>query len=136
MSPWLFNKYIKKLIALLERSDKLYKIKNVSKGIMVYADDTNVIAHIVEDLNKCLSIIETYCALYDISINAKKTTNGFILGEPTSIIEPIIKINGDTLEKVKYFKFLGVMIGLHRMHLEKRRSLFHDRNRRNKKTWD
>jgi hypothetical protein len=48
-------------------------------------------------------------------------------GEPTSIIEPIIKINGDTLEKEKYFKFLGVMIesnGSHRLHLEKRRSLF------------
>jgi len=48
-------------------------------------------------------------------------------GEPTSIIELIIKINGDTLEKVKYFKFLGVMIesnGSQKMHLEKRRSLF------------
>ena len=72
ISPWLFNKYINKLIEVLERSDKLYKIKNVSKGIMVYADDTNVIAHTFEDLNKCLSIIETYCALYDIIINAKK----------------------------------------------------------------
>jgi hypothetical protein len=37
---------------MLERSDKLYKINNMSKGIMVYADDTNVIARIVEDLNK------------------------------------------------------------------------------------
>jgi hypothetical protein len=48
-------------------------------------------------------------------------------GKPTSIIEPIIKINGGTLEKVKYFKFLFVMIesnGSHRMHLDKRRSLF------------
>ena len=80
----------------------------MSKGIMVYADVTNVIAHTVEDLNKCLSIIETYCALYDIIINAKK--NKWIhFGEPTSIIEPIIKINGDTLEKIKYFcKFPGV----------------------------
>jgi len=79
MSPWLFNKYIKKLIEVLERSDKLYKIKNVSKGIMVNADDTNVIAQTVEDLNKFLSIIEIYYVLYDISINAKKTTNGCIL---------------------------------------------------------
>ena len=44
MSPWLFNKYINKLIELLERSDKLYKINYMSKGIMVNADDTNVIA--------------------------------------------------------------------------------------------
>ncbi len=45
-------------------------------------------------------------------------------GEPTNII---IKINGDTLETVKFFKFLGVITesnGSYRMHLEKRRSLF------------
>ncbi len=77
MSPWLFNKYINKLSEVLERSDKLYKIKNVSKGIMVNADDTNVKAHTVEDLNKSLSIIETYCALYDIRINAKKQMDDF-----------------------------------------------------------
>ena len=126
MSPWLFNKYINKLIELLERSGKLYKIKNMPKGIMVYADDTNVIAHTIEDLNKCLKIIETYCMLYDISINAKKT-KWMHFGEPTSIIEPEIRINGGTLEKVKFFKFLGVIIesnGSYKMHLEKRRSLF------------
>jgi hypothetical protein len=42
----------------------------MSKGIMVYEIDSNVIAHTKEDLNKCPNIIETYCALYDISINA------------------------------------------------------------------
>ncbi len=68
--PELFNKYINKLIELLERSDKLYYINNMSKVIMVYANDSNVIAHTVEDLNKCPNIIKTYCALYDISINA------------------------------------------------------------------
>ncbi len=76
----------------------------MSKGIMVYANDSNVIAQTKEDLNKCPNIIETYCALYDISINAKKNKL-MHFGEPTNIIEPIIKIDGDTLEKVKFFKF-------------------------------
>jgi hypothetical protein len=126
MSPWLFNKYINKLIDLLERSKRVYKLKEMYKGIMVYADDTNVISHTVDDLNVCIGIIERYCALYDISINAKKT-KWMRLGEARSSIEPIVKINGDTLEKVDSFKFLGVIIesnGSYKKHLEKRRSLF------------
>ena len=126
MSPWLFNKYINKLIDLLERSKKIYKMKDMYKGIMVYADDTNVISHTVDDLNVCIGIIEKYCALYDISINAKKT-KWMRFGEAKSIIDPLIKINGDVLEKVNFFKFLGVIIesnGSYKMHLDKRRSLF------------
>ncbi len=96
------------------------------KGIMVYADDTNVISHTVQDLRNCINIIENYCMLYDVSINAKKT-KWMHLGKPTSLIEPEIKVNGDILEKVTAFKFLGVIIesdGSHKLHVEKRRSLF------------
>jgi hypothetical protein len=126
MSPWLFNKYINKLLELLERSGKLYKLNEMYKGIMVYADDTNVISHTVEDLRVCINIIENYCMLYDISINAKKT-KWMHLGLQSSIIVPEIRVNGDILEKVLSFKFLGVIIesnGTHKMHIEKRRSLF------------
>jgi hypothetical protein len=126
MSPWLFNKYINNLIERLETSKKTYEINGISKGVMVYADDTNVIAHTFDDLMICIFIIERYCSLYDICINAKKTKWKFF-GEPRSIVEDEVKLNGATLEKVKSFKFLGVIIaqdGSYKEHILKRRSMF------------
>jgi hypothetical protein len=126
MSPWLFNKYINNLIAKLEASGKTYQLNGQSKGILVYADDTNVIAHNPKDLYICIFIIERYCMLYDIAINEKKT-KWMLFGEPKSNLNEEIRVNGTILEKVNSFKFLGVIIednGSHKEHISKRRSLF------------
>jgi hypothetical protein len=64
--------------------------------------------------------------LYDISINAKKT-KWMLLGQPRSVVEETVKVNGVTLEKLNTFKFLGVIIdskGCFKEHLAKRKSLF------------
>jgi hypothetical protein len=126
MSPWLFNRYINDLIIKLEKSNKTYNINGMSKGVMVYADDTNVISHNLVDLYECIFIIERYCMLYDITINAKKT-KWMLLGEPKSIVAEEVLLKGAVLEKVESFKFLGVIInsnGSYLEHLARRRSLF------------
>jgi hypothetical protein len=64
--------------------------------------------------------------LYDISINAKKT-KWMLLGQPRSVVEETVKVNGVTLEKLNTFKFLGVIIdskGCFKKHLAERKSLF------------
>jgi hypothetical protein len=126
MSPWLFNKYIDKLIAQLEATGKTYRIGDIPVGTMVYADDTNVICHTAEDLHRCIIVIERYCMLYDIKINAKKT-KWMLFGKPNSVLDESVRVNGELLEKVKSFKFLGVTIcqdGSFTEHIEKRKSLF------------
>jgi hypothetical protein len=126
MTPWLFNKYINNLIEKLDVSQKIYELNGVPKGVMVYADDTNVIAHTINDLRYCIILIERYCSLYDIAINAKKT-KWMLFGEPRSIIQEEVKVNGSVIEKVTSFKFLGVIIaqdGSCKDHLLKRRSMF------------
>ena len=81
---------------------------NVCKGVMVYADDTNVIAHTFEDLMICIFIIERYCSLYDICINAKKT-KWMLFGEPRSIVEDEVKVNGIIfLKKFKLYVCLTI----------------------------
>ncbi len=98
----------------------------VRKGVMVYADDTTVVCETLNNLNKCIAIIENYCDLYDIKINAKKT-KWMQFGDSKSIVEPIVRVNGEILEKVEQFKFLGVIIssnGKPDNHLSKRKSLF------------
>jgi hypothetical protein len=125
-SPDLFNDYINLLLVQLEVMGNSYKLGGVEKGVMVYADDTTVICHTLENLNISIAIIEKYCDLYDIKINAKKT-KWMLIGEPDSIIDPVVKVNGEILDRVEEFKFLGVIIssdGKPTRHIKKRKSLF------------
>jgi hypothetical protein len=125
-SPDLFNDYINQLIIILEKSGKTYKIGNLSKGVMVYADDTTLVCSSLKDLDGCLQLIEQYCSLYDIIINAKKT-KGMIFGAITSILEPDILVNKQRIEIVDNFKFLGVNIdreGNFKKHIEIRKTAF------------
>ena len=125
-SPDLFNDYINKLIILLNESGRLYSLGGIPKGIMVYADDTTLVCNNLTDLRACIELIENYCNLYDIIINARKT-KGMIFGKITSIVEPEIKVNKQTIEIVEVFKFLGVNIdreGTFKKHLIIKRSAF------------
>jgi hypothetical protein len=126
MSPWLFNKYINNLIEQLEDSGRTYQLNGAPMGVMVYADDTNIITHTIEDLHMCVHIIERYCMRYDISINAKKT-KWMLFARPLSILNEEVRVNGVILEKVDSFKFLGVIIrsdGCYKEHVQRRRAMF------------
>jgi hypothetical protein len=125
-SPDLFNDYINDLLISLELSHGTYKLGGMDKGVMVYADDTTIVCDSLDSLNKNIKIIESYCDRYDICINAKKT-KCMIFGPIKSIVEPEVKVNGQTLEIVDTFKFLGVHIdrdGGYKKHLNIRRSAF------------
>jgi hypothetical protein len=125
-SPDLFNDYINKLIIMLETCRETYKLGGLYKGVMVYADDTTLVCDSIESLNKCIKIIEDYCDQYDIIINAKKT-KCMIFGRICSIVEPEVRVNGQILEIVESFKFLGVHVdnaGQFKKHVSARRSTF------------
>jgi hypothetical protein len=97
------------LIITLDESGKTYDFGGLKKGTMVYADDTTLVCDNINNLKACIQIIEVYCKLYDIQINAKKT-KCMIFGEIRSIVEPEIKVNDQIIEIVNTFKFLGVHI--------------------------
>ena len=58
---------------MLDMSGKTYNIGGLSKGVMVFANDTTFVCDKLKDLNVFIQIIENYCMLYDITINAKIT---------------------------------------------------------------
>jgi hypothetical protein len=125
-SPDLFNDYINELICLLDFSNKTYKLGGLQKGTMVYADDTTLVCSNLRDLEDCISIIEKYCSKYDIIINAKKT-KCMIFGTIKSIEAPQVKVNGQILEIVDVFKFLGVNIdreGTFAKHIKIKKAAF------------
>jgi hypothetical protein len=87
---------------------------------------TTVVCHDISSLEYCIKIIERYCDVFDIQINAKKT-KCMVFGPIKSIVEPEIKVNGQILEIVENFKFLGVHIergGKHDKHISIRRTAF------------
>ena len=68
---------------------------------MMYADDANIIEHTHTLSRACIFIIERYCSLYDISINAQKKTKMDVFWGPQKNNE--VKVNGTILETVTSF---------------------------------
>jgi len=65
--------------------------------------------------------------IFTTSKLTQKKTKWMQFGDSKSIVEPIVRVNGEILEKVEQFKFLGVIIssnGKPDNHLSKRKSLF------------
>ncbi len=126
LSPFLYNLLVNDLLNILENSKLTYRIGNTYKGILVYADDTNIICESLHNLNLIIKLIERFCSDYDIKINAKKT-KWMRLTPNYSIEEGMVQIGEVPIEEVFEFKFLGVIIrsdGSHTTHLKNRRKLY------------
>jgi hypothetical protein len=128
LSPFLYNLLVNNMLDLIEGSGLTYKINGLSKGILVYADDTNVICDSICKINAVIKLIERFCSDYDITINSKKTkwmrlTPNYSL----TLGEDKVSIAGVEIEEVKEFKFLGVIIssnGSHMPHYKSRRNVY------------
>jgi hypothetical protein len=70
LSPLLYNLLVNDLLNVLEKSKLTYKIGDNYKGILVYADDTNIICESLKNINLVILLIERFCNEYDIKINA------------------------------------------------------------------
>ena len=121
-SPYNFNIYVNPLICELADSELIFKIESVPVGVVVYADDTTLICGSRKNSKKALELVERYCELYDITINAKKTKWMSINTNSTAKFT----LNSEKIEKVKEFKLLGFIIMdnlSHKKNMKKRRSL-------------
>jgi hypothetical protein len=109
MSPKLFSIYVDDLIRELVTLN-VCSIGNVKTGVILYADDTTILCPTRKDLQTAISRIEEYCTRHEIAINAKKT-KCLIFGNKQQISEKEdIVINGEKLEYVTMFKYLGVWL--------------------------
>jgi hypothetical protein len=109
LSPFLYNLLVDELLNIIEKSKLTYQINGISKGILVYADDTNVICESLGQLRQIIELIERFCSNFDITINAKKT-KWMRLTPNYSTDSGFVQIRGALIEEVKEFKFLGVLI--------------------------
>ena len=127
-APKLFNIYfaIVFLVAFYENSDGIYiryrtsgtvfnvrrllSQRKVSSSLvreLLYADDCDIVAHSEDELQCFMNHFVSACNSFGLKINLKKTV---VMYDPTPgspYIEPIIFVEGNKLDVVHSFVYLG-----------------------------
>ena len=100
--------------------ENIFTVDDMQLFLMLYADDAVVFAKSPEVLQSILFDIESYCTIWDLTINTKKTKAMiFENGRHTKFD---IYINNEKLETVTPFKYLGI-------HFFQKRELAQDTKR-------
>ena len=122
LSPVLFSIFLNDLKYFLKlRVQDLNLVHNLSDElffenvesyvnlfILLYADDTAVLSESEKGMQECLNMLESYCNIWGLSINVKKTkVMIFSRGKIRNI--PVFSFKGDRVEVVFQYKYLGLM---------------------------
>ena len=108
LSPKLFNLYTEDIF---KQADKLPGVNIGGKNItnLRYADDTALIAESAQGLQLIVDVVKSESLKRGLKMNIKKTKTMVISRDPEN---PKVDINvdGNTLEQVEIFKYLGQTI--------------------------
>ena len=104
MSPYLFNLYAEYILLMLEEAQAGIKIAGRSINNLRYADNTTLMAESEEELKSLLMKVKEESGEVGLKLNIQKTR---IMASG-----PIMSwyIDGETMERVRDFMFLGSKI--------------------------
>ena len=90
--------------------DRLDKplLKYLKLYVLLYADDTVLVAESAEDLQKSITLMKNYCDLWKLNINASKTKITLFLRGRTRNI-PKFQFGETQLEVTDQYKYLGLI---------------------------
>ena len=127
LSPTLFNIFLNDLFKELQDGDcdpvTLAKVNQENQeeenneidataeyfNALAYADDIVLLSTSKKGLQKALDITEEYCKKWRLTINHSKTKS-MIFSRGNQKIKTTFTINGNELENVKEFKYLGITV--------------------------
>ena len=108
LSPDFYSIYVDELINILQKAGIGCYICNIFAAAIFYADDMAVLAPSIKGLQTILNLCHSYCAEWDILLNAKKTMNMvFGKGSKPSFS---VKINNTAIPWAEQWKYLGVTL--------------------------
>lgn len=145
LSPVLFSLYVNDLESYLMQQNVTpieMKLRSIDDEpwlkllVLLYADDTVILSDTPAGLQHCLDKICEYCRQWKLVINKEKT-KAMVFERRKSAILPVFFINGQEIETVCEFKYLGVVFthtGSFRKHLallveQARKAMFYVLNR-------
>ena len=73
MSPLLFNLYLSDFPDIFDSTCEPDKINNTSVNCLMFADDIVIMSESAQGLQNCLDKVSTYCNLWGLTVNIKKT---------------------------------------------------------------
>ena len=110
-SPVFFNVYMDLLSKRLSQAECGCTINDCRVNHILYADDSVLLAPTPRALQNLINICVTYADEYELTFNVKKTkVMCFVPNKVKNISVPEFYINGQPLQLVSSYKYLGVII--------------------------
>ena len=133
LSPFLFSLFLNDLENYFVENnvDCLEKISNLCQEtiqiyiklfLILYADDTALLSETPEGLQELLSHFENYCELWKLKVNTNKT-KVMIFSKRKSRNNPTFKINGEEIEIVDSYPYLGILFNFNGSFCKARKKL-------------
>ena len=107
LSPYLFNIYTEFIFRETEELQGVH-VNGINVNNVRYADDTALVTDNVNNLQAIVTEIKEQSSKAGLDMNIKKTKTMVIAKNPGTKID--IKVDGETLEQVDKFKYLGATI--------------------------
>ena len=109
LSPLLFNIFMAKLAKDLMALGNGLIMDNYKINSIFWADDIVLLCENGDELNSLIKIIAEYCKLNKLTINGKKT-KCLIFNKTGRLIRENVYLNGNLLENVRQYKYLGFVL--------------------------
>ena len=77
--------------------------------VLLYADDTVIVAESREDLQLQLNVFGEYYKKWKLKVNAEKI-NSFIFSRGRPLVDIYFSLNGSEIEIVNEFNYLGILL--------------------------
>jgi len=108
LSPMLFNIYIDDIRHIFDDSCDPVKILKDPISHLLYADDLILLSTTPHGLSRCLSKLELYCIKWKLEVNVEKSK--IVIFNPSGRLLNgyIFRLQGQVLENVKSFCYLGI----------------------------
>ena len=110
LSPLLFNFYINSIIQRLKKFKLGCRINYEMCNAMAYADDIILLAPTHSAAQSMLNIISGDLNTVDLLLNIKKCKSLIFSRHKKALEYPPLKVNGEHIEYVKTFKYLGITL--------------------------
>ena len=110
LSPTLFNIFINDIPEQFDMSCDPVTLHDLKINCLLFADDIVLVSETKEGLENCLKTLQQYCEKWLLTVNTKKTKVMIMNKQGHCLDDIVFTLNGDKLETVKHYKYLGLLI--------------------------
>jgi len=110
LSPTLFNMYLNDLAVGIKELHCGLQIHEMELSILLYADDIVLVAPNEIKLQEMLNYVSDWCAKWKMSVNTEKTQIVHFRPRNTPQSSYNFLYEGNNLEVVKQYKYLGILL--------------------------